>query len=136
MAKITREQLARWNAKLQNGFQLDLQCLLIHNEKTPTRYIELGNGKRIAASLMYNDIYEGHRDTGKRQPVLRLALWEDSGTSGMMRSFGTGVYINVGVIQDKKLFSELAKLSATITDEKIMAWAEEKMPQLNNAFVV
>lgn len=136
MAKVTQEQLNRWNAKLHNGFQIDLQYLLIHNEKKPTRYIELGNGKRIAASLMYNDIYEGYRHTGKQQPILHLALWEDSGASRMMRSFGTGVYINIGVIQDKKLFSELAKLSATISDEKIMALAKEKMPQLNNAFVV
>lgn len=136
MAKVTREQLNRWNAKLQNGFLIDLQRLLIHNEKMPIRYVELGDGKRIAASLSYRDVYEGYRDTGKRQPVLHLALWKDSGTSGMMQSFGMGAYIEIGTAQDKKNFNELAKLSGTIDDEKIMALAAEKMPQLNNAFLV
>ena len=28
MAKVTREQLTRWNAKLNNGFELDLQQFL------------------------------------------------------------------------------------------------------------
>ena len=47
MASYTHEQIDRWNAKLKNGFKLDFQYLLNHNEKAATKYLDLPNGKLL-----------------------------------------------------------------------------------------
>lgn len=132
MAKVTQEQLDRWNAKLQNGFTIDLHSLLYHNEKMPVKYVELGEGKRIAAKLMYREHREDGRYTGQQQPTLHLSIWRDSGSSGMMSSSGLGVFMNIGTLQNKRNFNELAKLTGTIDEEYILVLASEKMVQLKN----
>ena len=64
MASYTREQINRWNAKLKNGFELDFQYLLNHNEKVATKYLDLSSGKRLQARLIWNDLRDRHRYTG------------------------------------------------------------------------
>ena len=45
MAQCTREQVDRWNAKLSNGFRLDLERFIIWNDKVATRSIEFRTAK-------------------------------------------------------------------------------------------
>ena len=136
MAKVTQEQLNRWNAKLSNGFVVDFIHYLTWGEKKAVKSIKLPDGRTRRATLEYHaQCDENRRYTGLQQPVVHLSIWENCGND-MMRSYGLGASVEVGAPQSKKNFNELAKLSATITNGKTMAWAEERIPQLNNAFVV
>lgn len=136
MASCTREQLNKWNAKLANGFTLDLQHFLIWGEKSAVRRIDLPDGKILKATLEYRDARDdSHHYTGLHQPMVHLSIWTDRG-NGMLSSHGMGASVKIGTVQSKRNFNNLAALSATIDDEKIMAWATEKMADLKKDTVM
>lgn len=56
MAQCTREQVNRWNAKLSNGFRLDLERFIIWNDKVATRSIELPDGKVLKADIGWTEV--------------------------------------------------------------------------------
>lgn len=135
MAKVTREQVNRWEAKLANGFRFDLYFFMMWNDKRIKKYLKLEDGRTLEVVLEYRDITHNYAKVGV-QPVLHLSVWESCGPdSDMMKSCGIGAYIEMGATQDKRKYNELAKLSATVDDGKIMALALEKMPQLENAVI-
>lgn len=136
MAKVTREQVNRWEAKLVNGFRFDLNFFLMWNDKRVKKCLKLEDGRMLEAVLEYRDITHNYAKVGV-QPVLHLSVWESCGPdSGMMKSNGMGAYIEMGATQDKRKYNELVKLSAMVDDGKIMALALEKIPQLENAVIV
>lgn len=54
MSKITREQLQKINNSCQNGWRLDVQYFLFHNEKRLYKHIELDNENYLEFALLYN----------------------------------------------------------------------------------
>ena len=56
MAQCTREQVNRWNAKLSNGFRLDLERFIVWNDKVATRSIELPDGKVLKADIGWTEV--------------------------------------------------------------------------------
>lgn len=136
MAKVTREQVNRWEAKLVNGFRFDLCFFLTWNDKRIKKCLKLEDGRTLEAVLEYRDISRNFAKVGV-QPVLHLSVWESCGPdSDLMKSNGLGAYIEMGAVQDKRKYNELVKLSAAMDDGKIMALALEKMLQLENAVVM
>lgn len=129
MAKLTKEQVKRWNSKLQNGFRFDIYHFMNWGEKQIVKKIPLEDGKILEAQILYRHVLGADRfsDTGKVEPILHLQIWEPGSTDGMMCSHGTGVYIQVGSEQDKRKYSELEKLSASFTTEKIMECANRSV---------
>lgn len=46
MPSVTREQVNKWNAKLQNGFRFDIQRYVVWGEKQIKKSIELADGMK------------------------------------------------------------------------------------------
>ena len=84
MAQCTREQVNRWNAKLSNGFRLDLERFIVWNDKVATRSIELPDGKVLKADIGWTEVREEPRlgcfyqKTIGMMPRLSLSLWTPS----------------------------------------------------------
>lgn len=116
MASITRKQVESANSKLANGFELDVFYYLMHNEKTATKRIEIGENTFAELQLMYMDEHENHGGynvpTGRQIPVCHVAKQIKDGD--FYQSFGLGRWVKIGEPQNKKLFSTLQKLSGTI----------------------
>lgn len=130
MASYTREQINRWNAKLHNSFELDFEYLLNHNEKVATKYLDLPDGRRLQARLMWNDVREGHRYTGLVRPLLHLSIWYGADT-GMMRSYGLGAFVKITEqTYTRRNWNEIVKLTAEFTDDKIMEAARQHVAAL------
>jgi len=134
MAKCTKEQLNKWNDKLMNGFSFDLYGFLMNGEKTAVKTLALADGKKLQAKLEYRDVRENFR-TVAQQPVLHLSIWEDCENSSFMKSCGLGAYLDMGVQQAKKNYDLLCKLSGTLSDDDLLAKANEHMGRLTNPFV-
>lgn len=136
MAKLTREQLTRWNAKLSNGFQLDLQRFAVWGEKDAVRNIKLDDGKILQAKINWREVRDGFRYTGLVQPQMHLSIWTPTG-NGMLSSSGLGATIELTEKTfNKRSWNELAKFTVEWNDERIMEEAKKHMKQLNNPWVV
>lgn len=138
MAKVTKEQLKKWTEKLQNGFGFDLYNYMMNGTKELVKKIELGDAKGsfLKANIIYREVRDGYRYTGKMQPVLSISLWEPIPDSDMARSEGMGLYHEIGSEQTKRNYNELARLSGEVTDEMIMKLAHENFRQLKNGSVM
>ena len=137
MAKVTREQIKKWNEKLMNGFWFDLNYFLTHSEKTAVKYLNLSDGRKLQAKLEFMEEREGYTTLGHR-PVMHLSVWKDcEGSSGFMVTSGLGVFVKLSdEISAKRNYSLLCKLSGTVTDAEILVLANQHMGQLNNPFVI
>lgn len=121
MPSITREQAARWNAKAQNGFTLDVRYYVIHGEKTLHQVIDLDGGDKMEVRLLYEEERRKKTNefgctwtvrTGRYLPTVHLTRWHPSGTA--WTSQGLGDWITIGEPQTAKKFDVLCKLSATV----------------------
>ena len=135
MASCTKEQVMKWNEKLQNGFRFDLRCFLMRNDKTAVKVLDLSDGRKLQAKLEYREERENWRTIGQ-QPVLHLSIWEVCENSDFMKSSGMGVDVRMGAMQTKKNYNVLCNLSGTVTDEQILNLANEHMGRLNNPFIL
>ena len=121
MAQCTREQVNRWNAKLSNGFRLDLERFIVWNDKVATRSIELPDGKVLKADMM---------------PRLSLSLWTPSSTPGMWCSRGLGAVVKItDNIYQKRNWNELAKFTAEWDEKRLLEEAKKHMAELQNDVV-
>ena len=136
MAKITNEQLTKWNAKLSNGFTLDLQRFVVWGEKEAVRNIDLGDSRMLQASIGWREIHEGYRFTGLVRPEMHLSVWTPT-SSGMMSSSGLGATVQVtDKTFSRKNWNEIAKITGEWNDERILEEAKKYAEQLKNPFVV
>ena len=136
MASYTRDQISRWNKKLSNGFQLDLNRLLMWNEKSAVRNIKLPDGKVLQASISWVEVRDGLRYTGLVQPEMHLSIWTPT-DSGMMTSSGMGAAFKLSETGfPRKVWNELAKFTVEWNDERIMAEAKKYAKALNNPYIV
>lgn len=136
MAGYTREQIIRWNAKLSNGFQLDLHYLMIWNEKRAVRNIKLPDGRTLQASISWVEIRDGFRYSGLVQPEMHLSVWTPT-SNGLMSSSGMGATVKLTEETfTRKVWNELARFTAAWSDEQIIAEAKKHDKALNNPFVL
>ena len=112
MAKITREQIKKINSKCQNGWELDIQYFIFHNEKTLKKIIELDAEHYLEFKIDYN--YQN-------QIVLFInkfyhKLGEDYATSN-----GLGKKkILEETPASRKSINKLIEYTETLTDEQLM----------------
>lgn len=119
MARITREQLEKYNAKCKNGFKFNLQEFLIWKEKSVIKEIKLNNNEILEVTIFYST-----EPTGEI-PTLRI----HKGTlDGNFYSFsGQGQTFTIGDTQKKKNFNLLAKLTEKFPDEILIPLIDEKV---------
>ena len=130
MAKITIEQIKKINDKCFNGFKLDTQYFLLHNEKTLYKDININEGLKIEVKINYYAEYENslgyNRPTGKLIPTLNFRKWVNNDNSTMWSSTDWG---KRKIISDerptRKNISLLQKLTKEVTDELIRGYIIE-----------
>ena len=126
---MTREQIAKANAKMADGWTLDMRSLLFNKEKNPTMILNTDDKHYIKAQLTYMNEREGYSYTGYKTPMLHLSYWTDCG-NGMAQSQGLGAWIAVGEKVKRGTLANLSKLTHEYGKAKIRGIAEIKMPQL------
>ena len=129
MAMMTREQIAKANAKMANGWTLDLRSLLFNKEKNPTMILNTDKTHYIKAQFTYMDEVEGYSHTGYKIPMLHLSYWTDCG-NGMAQSQGLGAWIAVGDKVKRGTLANLSKLTHEYGEDEIRDIAKIKMPQM------
>lgn len=129
MAIMTKEQIAKANAKMADGWTLDIRSLLLSREKNPTMVLPTDDTHYIKAQFTYMNERENYRDTGYKIPMLRLSYWTDCG-NGIAQSQGLGAWIAVGDKVKRGTLANLSKLTHEYGEAKIRGIAEIKMPQM------
>ena len=129
MAMMTKEQIAKANAKMADGWTLDLRSLLFNKEKNPTMILNTDDKHYIKAQLTYMDEREGYVHTGYKIPMLHLSYWTDCG-NGMAQSQGLGALIAVGSKVKRGTLANLSKLTHEYGEDEIRDIAKIKMPQM------
>ena len=129
MAMMTKEQIAKANAKMADGWTLDIRSLLFNNEKNPTMVLNTDDKHYIKAQFTYMDEREGYSHTGYKIPMLYLSYWTDCG-NGVATSQGLGAWIAVGDKVKRGTLANLSKLTHEYGEAKIRGIAEIKMPQM------
>ena len=112
MAKITREQIQKINNKCKNGWELDIQFFIFHNEKTLKKIIELDEEHYLEFKIDYNY---------KNQIVLFInkfyhKLGEDYATSN---GLGKKKMLEE-TPESRKNINKLIEYTETLTDEQLM----------------
>lgn len=129
MAMMTKEQIAKANAKMADGWTLDLRSLMFNKEKNPTMILNTDGKHYIKAQLTYMNEQEGYSYTGYKIPMLHLSYWTDRG-NGVATSQGLGAWIAVGDKVKRGTLANLSKLTHEYGATKIRGIAEIKMPQM------
>lgn len=118
MAKLTREQYNKWNAALADGWKFEAQHYIMWGDKeayTDSAEDERGNFYR--AKLTYYEERTGEgwtaKSTGRQLPALVIDRWNKTSTDGVYSSVQV-LKETVGEPQNKKNYSVLAKLSASL----------------------
>lgn len=129
MAMMTKEQIAKANAKMADGWTLDIRSLLFNKEKNPTMVLNTDDKHYIKAQLTYINEREGYSYTGYKTPMLHLSYWTNCG-NGVATSHGLGAWIAVGDKVKRGTLANLSKLTHEYGEAKIRGIVEIKMPQL------
>lgn len=129
MAMMTQEQIAKANAKMADGWTLDLRSLLFNKEKNPTMVINTDEKHYIKAQLTYMNEREGYSYTGYKIPMLHLSYWTNRGNY-IAQSQGTGAWIAVGDKVKRGTLANLSKLTHEYGEDEIRDIAKIKMPQM------
>ena len=129
MAMMTKEQIAKANAKMADGWTLDIRSLLFNKEKNPTMILNTDKTHYIKAQFTYMDETEGYSHTGYKIPMLHLSYWTDCG-NGMAQSQGLGAWIAVGSKVKRGTLANLSKLTHEYGEDEIRDIAKIKMPQM------
>ena len=125
MAKLTREQVARWNEGNKNDFQFDITYFLYHSEKTLSKHIEIDETHVLQCQIMFRSEYKTNKneygctwntETGRQIPTIHFAYSFKSGD--MLVSHGLGYWHNLGEAIDKKNYKALQGFTAAWTDER------------------
>lgn len=112
MASITKEQINNINKQCMNGWELDVEYYLFHNEKTLIKHIQLDNEHYLEFALRYNY---------KNQISLHISKFyhkqgEDfASTSGM----GKSKVLNETSFKRKNV-KNLIEFTTTLNDTKLM----------------
>lgn len=136
--KITREQIKKINAKMGNGWELDLWYLLTHGEKTAQIKIPTEDGGYIQGKLYIDNVYNWRKDAYNGiQIQLNVSRFYKGNTEGIFVSHGLGhwKYFNRPDM-NRALFSEVQKMTHTITADDIMEIYAEHAPQIANARIL
>ena len=134
MAKLTREQVNKWNDGNKNGFQFSISYYIFHGEKTPTKDIKIDEDHILTVHLMYREDWNTNVKYADRVvlqiPTAHFAVSLNKG--GMMVSHGLGYWHTLGEARNNKSYAVLQKLTETLDDSTCLAIFDElKKTQVN-----
>lgn len=132
---ITREQVNAINAKMSNGFQLDVCSLMLYGEKKAVKSIKLDDATTLVATLTFAASFDKKRNAwgqkfnvpnGKSHIALNLSIWHCNPGADVTTSHGLGWWINVSEDMPRRNFSAIQKLTANYDDDTIVALFNDK----------
>ena len=133
---ITREQVNAINAKMSNGFQLDVCSLTLYGEKKAVKSIKLDDATTLVATLTFSASFDKKRNAwgqkfnvpnGKSHVALNLSIWHCNPGADITTSRGLGWWMNVSEDMPRRNFSAIQKLTASYDDNTIMALFNDKL---------
>ncbi len=122
MAKITLEQVKKYNAKMGNGFCFDFRHYAIWGEKRATKSIEIGHDMILTAEIQYSDNY-GWQNGFTHDIYIEIvtSIWKRDPENGVL-TCGSGCRCReLPERYNKRVFSKIQELTHTITDDDIFA---------------
>lgn len=132
---ITREQVNTINAKMSNGFQLDVCSLAFYGEKKAVKSIKLDDATALVATLTFAASFDKKRNAwgqkfnvpnGKSHIALNLSIWQCNPGADVTTSHGVGWWINVSEDMPRRNFSAIQKLTANYDDDTLMTLFNDK----------
>ena len=132
---ITREQVNAINAKMSNGFQLDVCSLTLYGEKKAVKSIKLDDATTLVATLTFSASFDKKRNawgqkfnvpTGKSHVALNLSIWHCNPGADITTARGLGWWIKVSEDMPRRNFSAIQKLTANYDDDTIMMLFNDK----------
>lgn len=133
MAKITMEQVEKINAKMGNGFKLDIETFLSYKEKVAVKLIDISEKEYLKATIWYMNRYNWETDETNLKIELNVSLYTKH-RYHMDLTSGEGLKIELISGCKKKIFSAIQKKTHEITDEFIITKAMEYYDQLSNPY--
>lgn len=132
---ITPEQVNTINAKMSNGFQLDVYSLTFYGEKKAVKSIKLDDATTLVATLTFAASYDKKRNAGgqkfnvpngKSHAALNLSIWHCNPGADITTSRGLGWWMNVSEDMPRRNVSVIQKLTANYDDDTIMTLFAER----------
>lgn len=112
MGKITREQIQKINNNCENGWELDIQYFLFHNEKILKKIIELDTEHYLEFKIDYNY---------KNQISLRISKFYHKAGDNFASSSGLGKSrILEEASAPRKSINKLIEITKTLNDDELM----------------
>lgn len=138
MPNITREQVNKINAKMGNGWKMDVYYYLLHGEKTAVLEIPQEDGGYIQGKLYIDNVYSWRpEDYNGIQIKLNVSRWHKGNTDGVYTSNGLGHWTLINRPDMKKaMFSEVQKLTHTIRVEDVLDIYREHAQEIARARVL
>ena len=117
MATMTSEQAEKINARCSNDWKFDARRYIMHSgEKQLCKQIQLDDTHVIRAEIYFQDTYKNFKRDG-----LEIVLHVDKLTlCGDFYHGGIGLFRSIPYSKNRRMFSDLEKLTAIIDDEYIM----------------
>lgn len=132
---LTCEQVNTINAKMSNGFQLDVYSLTFYGEKKAVKSIKLDDATTLVATLTFAASYDKKQNAwgqkfnvpnGKSHAALNLSIWHRNPGADIATSRGLGWWISVSEDMPRRNFSAIQKLTANYDDDTIMTLFAER----------
>ena len=141
MATFTREQVAKWNNQLADGWKLDLQQLLYWGNKRPSFKFKKSESDDVLYTfdLEFSEDWQNHEFLGTYSVDVRCQKWVEQGE--MMTSHGLGVRKRIAsAISNKKMFKVLADMTKKLDKNTLLAMFDIENPEVNakleNGFII
>ena len=123
---IAREQVNAINAKMSNGFQLDVCSLMLYGEKKAVKSIKLDDATTLVTTLTFSVSYDKKRNAwgtkfnvpnGKSHVALNLSIWHRDPGADITTARGLGWWIKVSEDMPRRNFSAIQKLTPFPQDQ-------------------
>lgn len=138
MANLTKEQIIKINEGCKNGFILDTQYFIFHNEKILEKIIELDEENYLKVHISFYTNWENYRGDGYYINV-NISKFYHKKDDYFSSSSGLGINLKLnGKIYTRRNFKELQKATENITDDLILdIYNNDKngKKQLDNPYV-
>lgn len=141
MATFTREQVAKWNNQLAEGWELDFQQLVYWGNKRPSFKFKKNESDDVLYTfdLEFSEDWQNHEFLGTYSVDVRCQKWIEK--DNFMTSHGLGVRKRLAsAISNKKMFKLLADMTKKLDKNTLLQMFDIENPEVNakleNGFII